>query len=144
MKRYLKVLLSFAVVVLASAMVMLAACATSVAGKTYKFSDVEVSVEGDLSDLDQAGIDFAVELMKKSLGDITFVFNEDGTVNVSADGGTGVASGVTYTQDGAVVSFTGLSDIDLGSTAEAKGNTLTFTVDSEEIGGTVKVIFQMQ
>lgn len=149
MKKYFKVLLAFAAVVLASAMVMLSACATSVAGKVYKFSDVEFTTAEEVSDLEQSAIDFAVELAKESFKGLTFSFAEDGKVSVKV-GEEEVSTGVTYTQDGATVTFVGLSDVEIGSTAEAKGNTLSFVYEDDSLASTlnfdvtIKIIFERQ
>ena len=127
---------AIAAVVLA---ISFAACATDVAGKIYKFETVELNTEEELTELEQAAADLVVAAAKEVMADMTIEFSEDGSVVV---GGTiGDATTGTYTQDGDIVSFTGVNDV-IAAQATASGNTLEFL--TEESGFSVKVIFKLQ
>lgn len=135
MKKYWKLFVTAVVAVLASVLIVLSACTTSVAGKTYAFDDIQVNTERELTESEQTVMDTTVNLFKRLLGSATLTFNDDGTISVN-----GVNMG-TYTQDGDQVSFGDLYDI-ISGTWTARGDTLENSEDLNDF--VITVIFKQQ
>ena len=152
MKKFFKLFGALVVALLASTLVLLAACASSVAGKTYVFEDAEVSIDRELSEVEDAAVDLAAAMVKEGLSGATMSFSEDGKVTMKVGDGD-VSTGITYTQDGSTVTFTGMGD-ELPATAQATGSTLVFEMSGEDLLGSgadeyasgivVKITFKVQ
>lgn len=127
MKKYWKLLTTAIVVALASMLIVLAACTTNVAGKTFTYSEVTYEYNDDATTVQRLAVDAAVAAAKVTgKATASFAFTEDGTVSVNG------APAVSYTQDGDQVEI-------LGVTYEARGGNLSLILILE--GGTVTTVY---
>lgn len=121
--------------------VCLMACSTSVAGNTYTFKDVEVSIEGDVPAEFQDTIDEMLESFKENfkMEGMTMTFNADGTATTNLEGAEGEKG--YYKQEGNKVYMLESADAEVTDKTQymtVEGNNLVMSNEQSYLGMTIK------
>ena len=142
MKKILAAIVS--TLAIAALCICFAACSTSVAGKTYTFSDVEVTYNGEIPEGQETAVNTAIEMAKAGIktayADATIAFNEDGSCTMKAAGHEETGY---YKQEDNKVYMLDSADEEVDEDTEymlVEGSKLV--MEGEEGGMTIKIIFK--